>query len=216
MTLFHNVVARRNRYQLMFGVRSLVAAFFLLCVGVAIEDMGERQDEAANLARGGNYDAALAILSELRAEYPAEVSLLYDEVVILVWAGSNERALVVADELVKDNTPVWVAVAAGKAARDSQQFDTAALWYDAATRNDPTNLDARLGLAMALADAGRAADARAALKQTPPSVQETTPVLLTSAYLFQREGMFIPAVNEYDRILINRKPCRAKHMHYRP
>ena len=201
MTLFHNVVARRNRYQLMFGVRSLVAAFCLLCGGVAIADMGERQDEAANLARGGNYDAALAILSELRAEYPAEVSLLYDEVVILVWAGSNERALVVADELVKDNTPVWVAVTAGKAARDSQQFDTAALWYDAATRNDPTNLDARLGLAMALADAGRAADARAALKQTPPSVQETTPVLLTSAYLFQREGMFIPAVNEYDRIL---------------
>ena len=201
MTLFHNVDASRNRCQLMFAVRSVVAAFFLLSGSATLAGMGERQDEAALLARSGDYPAALAILSELRAEYPDEVSLLYDEIVILVWAGSYEQALATADELVADNTPPWVAIAAGKAARDVQRFDTAILWYESAIRNDPANLDARLGLAMALADAGRAADARAALKQTPPSVQETTPVLLTSAYLFQREGMYIPAVNEYDRIL---------------
>ncbi|TDJ42608.1 MAG: poly-beta-1,6 N-acetyl-D-glucosamine export porin PgaA [Gammaproteobacteria bacterium] len=201
MTLFHNVYASRNRYQLMFGARALVAVLGLLCGSVAVADMRERQDEAAFLARGGDYDTALAILAELRVEYPAEIALLYDEIVISVWAGNKGLALATADELVMDNTPLWVSAAVGKAARDLQRFDTAILWYESATRNNPADLDARLGLAMAHADAGQASDARAALKLTPPSVQKTTPVLLTSAYLFQREGMFIPAVNEYDRIL---------------
>jgi len=201
MISFHNVNASRFRYQLMFGIRVLVAALCLSFGSIALADMGARQDEAAYLARSGDYDAALAILAELRGEYPDEMGPQYDEIVILVWAGYSERALATADELIIDDTPAWVAVAVGKAARNLQRFDTAIAWYDSATRNDPANLDARLGLAMALADAGRAADARAALKLTPPAVQETTPVLLTSAYLFQREGMYIPAVNEYDRIL---------------
>lgn len=177
----------------------LVAGLFL--APPAYADFQSRQDEAAYLARGGNYDEALAILADLRTEYPAKAGLLYDQVVILVWSGADSEALAVADELVMDNTPVWVAVAAGKAARNVQQFDLAIDWYTAGLRADPVNLDARLGLAMALADAGRAADARAALKQTAPSVQDSIPVLLTSAYLFQRENMYVPAVNEYDRVL---------------
>jgi biofilm PGA synthesis protein PgaA len=168
---------------------------------VANASTRERQDEAASLARAGNYDDALAILSDLRMDAPGDSSLLYDEVVVLAWAGYNKQALAAADQLVMENTPVWVALAVGKTARNAQQFDTAIAWYDAAILREPGNLDARLGLSMALADAGRAADARAALKQTPPAVQDSPAVLLTSAYLFQREAMFLPAVNEYDRVL---------------
>jgi biofilm PGA synthesis protein PgaA len=190
-------------------VRGLFIVLILACPLVANAAVRDRQDEAAYLARAGDYSAALSILSELRTEYPDDVALLHDEIVVLAWSGANEQALAAADELLVDSTPAWVSVAVGKAARNVQQFDRAIAWYESATQNDPANLDARLGLAMALADAGRAADARAALKQTRPSVQDTTPVLLTSAYLFQREGMFIPAVNEYDRILA-REPSQPE------
>jgi biofilm PGA synthesis protein PgaA len=161
----------------------------------------ERQDEAAYLARDGDYDAALAILADLRMDYPDELPLLYDELTILAWAGENESALKLARQLSISGTPAWVANAVGKAARNLQQYDVAISWYRAVTIDDPANLDSRLGLAMALADAGLAADARTELKKVPLAAQSTTAVLLTSGYLFQREGMYIPAVNEYDRIL---------------
>jgi biofilm PGA synthesis protein PgaA len=201
MASFHNVAAVCLRRHLMYGLRCGVVLIGFAIAATAIAGMRERQDEAANLARTGQYEEALAKVSQLRVDYPDEVTLLYDEVVVLAWAGYPERAVAAAANLDAGETPAWVALAVGKAARDMQQFDTAVEWYESATKNDPGNLDARLGLAMALADSGRAADARAALKKTPQSEQNKPPVLMTSAYLFQREGLFLPAVSEYDKVL---------------
>jgi len=178
-----------------------VATICMVLAASAHAGVRERQDEAAYLARGGDYDGALAILADLRMDYPNDPALRNDEIAILAWAGENDEALKLADQLEISTTPAWVANAVGKAARNTRQFDAAIKWYRAATTNDPLNLDSRLGLAMALADADRAADARAELKKIPPAEQNSTAVLLTSAYLFQREGMYVPAVNEYDRIL---------------
>lgn len=185
-----------------FAIGCGAAAICVALTATAQTGYRERQDEAAFLARSGDYDAALAILTNLRANYPDDLSLLYDELAVCTWAGDNEAALKLASQLSISATPAWVANAAGKAARNLRQYELAISWYRAATLDDPANLDSRLGLAMALADAGLATDARGELKKTPPAAQTSTAVLLTSAYLFQREGMYIPAINEYDRILV--------------
>jgi biofilm PGA synthesis protein PgaA len=200
MSLIHNAVQHFLR-PLSVSSACALGILFVLLAGSASAGMRERQSEAVELARNGSYDAALEIFAELRAEYPGEQALLHDEVVIRIWAGQLNKALDQAADLQAVDTPAWVSLTLGKAARNTQRFDEAITWYESATWREPRNLDARLGLAMALADADRAADARAALKKTPAAAQNEPPVLLTSAYLFQREGMFIPAVNEYDRVL---------------
>ena len=201
MNLSPNAVARLAAGHTVYGQRFAVSVVCVLLAATVSAGVRDRQDEAAGLARAGSYEESLAILAELRIENPENVSLLYDEIVILAWSGQYEQALTAADQLVVANAPAWVAMTAGKAARNIQRFDAAIIWYESATMSEPDNLDARLGLSMALADAGKAEEARAALKKTPPFAQLKPPVLLTSAYLFQREGMFIPAVNEYDRVL---------------
>jgi biofilm PGA synthesis protein PgaA len=179
----------------------LLGAVFVLVTTAAHADLRERQDEAVFMARDGDVEQALDLLAQLRIEYPDEMVIRYDQAVIAAWDGRDQQALDIAADLEQSKTPAWVATAIGKSARNLQQFAAAIAWYEIAVADEPSNMDARLGLSMALADAGRHADARAALKQTPAETHTTVPVLMTSAYLFQREAMYIPAVNEYDRIL---------------
>ncbi len=168
MTSFHNAVTKLVTGHIMYGQRFAVFVICVLLTATVSAGVRERQDEAAGLARAGSYEESLAILAELRIENPENVSLLHDEIVILAWSGQYERALTAADQLVVANAPAWVAMTVGKTARNIQRFDAAITWYESATLSEPGNLDARLGLAMALADAGKAEEARAALKKTPP------------------------------------------------
>ena len=54
------------------------------------DDRDPAHDEAVELARSGDYEAALEIIARLRRESPQDLDLIYDETVILVWAGRAE------------------------------------------------------------------------------------------------------------------------------
>lgn len=202
--IFHNALDGFRCFRLMSDAAYRAGSAALTCmlfVLTAHADLRDRQDEAAYLAREGEFERALGILAELQTEYPDNRALLYDEAVIASWAGRDRQTLDAARRLPRQEVPAWVAAPIGKSARNIQRFDEAVEWYEQALVGAPESLDVRLGLSMALADAGRHPDARISLKKVPAAIQDTEAVLLTSAYLFQREGMYIPAVNEYDRIL---------------
>lgn len=182
--------------------RWLIAACGLLLLNTAAADWRDVQEEAAMRARAGDYPGALELLAELQASYPNVAALRHDEILIRAWAEDDAGVLQAASKLDRRVAPGSVLGLVAKAARNVRDYPQALGWYDAALLAAPDDTDLRLGLAMTLADADRHADARNALRGVPLAAQSSPRVLLASAYLFQREGFYLPALNEYDRILM--------------
>lgn len=158
-------------------------------------------EQAIELARNGAFEEALAILYDLRAEAPEDLSLLYDETVILSWAGEDGRALTNAELIDVDAAPDYVLETVGKAARNAGRYDVAIRWYEALYRRAPDNLDARLGLAFSHADAGNPEHARQLIADAPGGDYSRVHLALAEAYIFERAGRHVDALDRYQRIL---------------
>ncbi|HXV76874.1 MAG TPA: poly-beta-1,6 N-acetyl-D-glucosamine export porin PgaA [Candidatus Polarisedimenticolaceae bacterium] len=161
----------------------------------------ERREEAVELARSGQYERALESFERLRAEYPEEPSVLYDQTVVLFWAGRHTDALGNAPWIDPRLAPAYVISAVAGSARNTQQFAMAVEWYGHALAADPDSVDARVGLAMSLADAGEPRRARQTLEAVEPAARQTARVRLSSAYLYTRDGAQLEAIGEYDAVL---------------
>ena len=161
----------------------------------------ERQAQAVKLGRSGDLHNALDILEELRESAPEDLTLLHDETVILAWVGRHDHVAMNAMLLNPATTPEYVLKAVAKSARDSQRFADAVIWYAAALSANPTNVDLRLGLAMAKTDTGDGIGGRLVLDALPAAQRQQTAALLTSAYIHQAEREFIPAISDYDTVL---------------
>ncbi len=183
-------------------MKCLALALLLLCSLPAQADLSAearaRQQEAVALARAGDHRSALLGLRALMAEYPESLALKHDEIVVTFWAGDFQAVLTLAESLDPEETPAYVASAVARAARNRQRFELAVRWYEAAMARAPSRLDLKLGLAMALADAGQPRAARDALTGLPDN---ETDVRLASAYLHRLDRAFVQAVADYDRVL---------------
>ncbi len=165
------------------------------------DSLRDQHRAAVELARAGNTEAALEMISDLRAENPSHLPLLYDETVILSWAEQHDLVLYNAVLIDPDRAPSYVVGAIAKSARAQQQFDTAVEWYESALLAEPDNLDARFGLVMSLADDGQLDLARKTLDVLPAAERSKADALMASAYLYERDRAFIPAINNYDAVL---------------
>ena len=186
-----------------YAIATLV---FVFCTGVVIATesdglLRERQVRAVELGRAGALDDALGILAELRKSAPGDLPLLHDETVLLSWAGRHDLVAMNAMLLDPAVTPEYVSKAVAKSARDSQRFNDAVRWYSAALDADPDSVDLRLGLAMARTDTGDGIGGRQVLDGLPAGQRQQADALLTSAYIHQAEGEFIPAITDYDTVL---------------
>ena len=158
-------------------------------------------EQAVELARNGDLEEALTILADLRDAAPEDLSLLYDETVILNWAGFDDRALANAESIDVDTAPDYVLETVGKAARNTGRFGEAIRWYGALYSRAPDNLDARLGLAFSHADAGNPEEARRLLTFPPGEDHSRIHLDLAEAYIHERAGRLIDALDRYQRIL---------------
>lgn len=157
--------------------------------------------QAVELARNGDFDEALAMLADLRAETPGDESLLFDETVIFNWAGYDDRALANAELIDIDTAPDYVLETVGKAARNKGRYDDAIRWYGALFRRSPDNLDARLGLAFSHADAGNTDEALRLFTNLPGEGHSRVHLNLAEAYIHERAGRHVDALDRYQRIL---------------
>ena len=152
-------------------------------------------------ARQGQYDSALRRLSELVKTYPSRRSYLYDYISVLAWAGRDAEVLAQLPRIDLQQTPGYVLKAIGKSARNRQQADLAIKVYRALLKRRKDNRDARLGLALSLAEAGQATEAEdqmnILLKTDPASVE----LLEAMAYVKQVGRDYAGAISVYDRLL---------------
>lgn len=203
-------------------------AITLLCIvapqvgessAVSSAQLRLRQQEAVALARGGETSAALELLAALREGAPHDPALLYDEIVVLSWAGRDRDVLQRAGALDTRGVPAYAANAVARSARNLGDLATALLWYQTAVTADATDADANAGLALTLADMGRLSEARATLDRLPAHVRHTAEVMLASAYVHAQGEQYLQAIADYDAVLAAepalREALRGKALAYR-
>ncbi|MBT8084455.1 MAG: poly-beta-1,6 N-acetyl-D-glucosamine export porin PgaA [Woeseia sp.] len=163
--------------------------------------LAEEQEAAVLAARNGQFALALVELDRLRTEFPDNHSLLIDQTLVLSWAKKDAEVVANAHliDQMKDATQVLAAIA--KSYRNLQQFETGIEWYRMLQNREAATLDATLGLAMTLADAGRFAEANAELATLARGERESLPALRTQAYVFQLEGRDVECLPLYDAML---------------
>ncbi len=152
-------------------------------------------------ARQGQYDSALRSLSALVKDYPSRLVFLHDYISVLSWAGRDEEVLAQLPRIDLERTPSYVLNAIGKSARNLQRPDLAIKLYRAALKQDTDKRQARLGLALSLAEADQPIKAREQmnilLKDAPNSVE----LLEALAYVKQMDRDYAGAITVYERLL---------------
>ncbi|HVY63507.1 MAG TPA: poly-beta-1,6 N-acetyl-D-glucosamine export porin PgaA [Gammaproteobacteria bacterium] len=182
-----------------FSLLGLIFAAALAPAG-AQDSTESRHARAIAQARAGHYAEAITALDDLRRAAPADAALLADAIVVRGWAERDAEVVDLAERLPVDVVTLDVARAAAKAARNLRRYDLATRWYRRAIELDPA-ADGRIGLAMTQADAGDPAAADATLAAIPAAQRDTAPVRAARAYVREREGAPLAAMNEYDAML---------------
>lgn len=178
--------------------------------GIVVPDtIRESQHQAVLQARNGQLADSLARIAALRQRYPEDSSLLHDETVILGWADKDTQVLDNARVIDTDTAPIQVLSAVARSARNQLHFEMAATWYAKALEAKPDDVDARLGLAMTLADAGDHNGAATTLDTLKGPDRKREDALLTEAYVHERSGRYLAAVGAYDGILLSDSEHRA-------
>lgn len=157
--------------------------------------------KAIAAARRGDFVPALEILQQLRRQDPANRRFLYDHVLVLSWAGDDQKALDLAPLIERAAAPVEVLEALAKAARNRQRFDEARSLYRSAIRRQPGRLEAAIGLGLTLADARLPDQAMELFKGLIKSHGEDPEILFGYAYAAEAKRDFLEALWAYDRVL---------------
>lgn len=187
----------------VFGYLLLLIATSLACgVSTASESVSGRaaREAAVELARGGDFDEALESLGTLRDLDPSNPLTLHDETVVLGWAGRDLEAIENARLIDFGTAPGFVINVVARAARNLGVFDDAVRWYGMLLDRDVRDLDARRGLAQTHADAGDFDRAWSVIEEAPEEHRDTVALILTKAYLYERERRYLEALASYQRV----------------
>jgi tetratricopeptide (TPR) repeat protein len=152
---------------------------------------GAEHLQAVALARQGDIDRALSILSRLHQATPDDLRLTWDYIVVSRWASRDTIVMELFRSLNRDLAPDYVIEAAAKSARNLGRFEDTAELYRYG----------QFGLVRTMLATGKADDAvelgcRAELDH-PKDVE----VLLAHAAALQVQGRYAEERDIYDRVL---------------
>jgi len=156
---------------------------------------------AVTQARQGEYEAALRRLAALLKAYPDNKAVRYDYISVLAWAGRDDEVLVQSSQIEFAQAPAYVLKAIGKSARNRQQAALAVTAYEAVLKRYPRDRQARLGLAMSLAEAKRPAEADAQMEALLRATPKSAELLEALAYVKEADRDYAAALDAYDRLL---------------
>ncbi len=120
-------------------------------------------ERAVSAWRQGEVAAALSQLRALRLAHPTELAIANDLVVVAHGARETALALEVGRTLTLGTTPSYVLRALGNAARAERAFALSRECFELLHARDPKEVDAVVGLALALRGEQKYAQARQAL-----------------------------------------------------
>ena len=188
---------RDSRYVLLLIAACLSPAGPAAADAVALE---RSREEAIELARAGDIEQALGILSTLREADTDDTALLHDETIVLAWAGQDRLVLDNAAMIDFVAAPDYVIRTIARSARNIGEFEVATSMYRVSLDRDAGDLDARRGLAMTYADAGNFEQAWIALDEAPDEQGDDVALILTEAHVYEWERRFLEALASYQRV----------------
>ena len=122
--------------------------------------VSEEQDRAVKMARDGQYDEALRILSGLHQKDPANQSVARDEATVLAWSGKDQAAVDMYAALPAQE-PDYVLAAVAKSYRNLNQLDKSLAVYQTGAQLYPDNVIFAEGQIRVLSDQGQLDEALA-------------------------------------------------------
>lgn len=152
-------------------------------------------------ARHGEFEAALKRLTALLEAYPEKTVFRHDYISVLAWAGRDDEVLAQSSRIDFSQAPAYVIKAIGKSARNRQQPTLAITAYKAVLKRDPRDRQARLGLAMSLAEAKLPTEADVQMATLLRTAPKSVELLEALAYVKEADRDFAAAIDAYDRLL---------------
>jgi biofilm PGA synthesis protein PgaA len=147
------------------GVAVAPAAFLggiLLNGAIAASAPSDAEYSAAvEVARAGDANIALPVIEERYRENPADLSVVYDYILVLGWANRPTDAIAVYESLPPGDKPNYLDAAAAREYRDTGAYDQALALYRAGRERHPDDLTFAYGEILTLTDAKRAEEAAA-------------------------------------------------------
>lgn len=147
---YDTALARANDDIIKHGDRSEIIA---AKQDISFTVLKQTQDKAVSLARSGQYQQALDILSDLHAHHEGDIVITRDYLSILSWAGGHDDMVVALyDSLQSQNEPDYVLEAVGVSYRRLLQSDKALAIYEQGLAKYPDNVIFAEGTIRCLAD----------------------------------------------------------------
>ena len=185
------------------AVLACLLALSLLGAGTAAAQPAWHREriEAVDGARRGQTAPALTTLDRLQREHPDDIGVLYDLIVVSVWARQDAEALQLYARLPQGVPADYVLEAVGVALRRTGDPAAALALYRQALRRSPGNPEFRAGEIRSLADLGDTAPALAIADADLAARGEHGDVLLAAAYAASKSKRPVVALVYLDRAL---------------
>jgi len=194
-----------GRRQSVFFSLLLAGAANTFCQPLAAQSIGNATDSfreaAVASARIGEFESAIATLETLSAADSENILLQYDLATVLAWSENDTAAVELSAAFDPGAAPRYVQIAIAKSARNLQQFELAARWYDAVLAARPDDTDALIGRLLTATDAGDADTVTRLLDYSEPLATVNVELALAHIYALRSSGESIAALAAYDGIL---------------
>jgi biofilm PGA synthesis protein PgaA len=165
-------------------------------------------------ARAGRTEQALSVLQSLVERFPQRQDILGDYAVVQGWSGDHAAALGLIDKITLNSAPSYVIEGLANSARQLKRYDLAESLYREAMARFPERLEAQIGLALTLTDAGKLDDATAVIEPLYAKYPRRIDVLEAVAYIATAKQDYFGALAAYQAILAlepdNRDALRGK------
>jgi tetratricopeptide (TPR) repeat protein len=117
-------------------------AFFWICItlwsgAIYAVEPAKLHSEALKMARAGQLDQAIVQFEKLVADYPDNLPIFYDYLVVLNWANKNAEVLALLPKVDIEEVPAYVLETFAQAARSLRRFEQAIYFYQTAIRRFP-------------------------------------------------------------------------------
>jgi biofilm PGA synthesis protein PgaA len=154
---------------------------------------------AIELARAGKYDQALAILKQLRAKYPSDVTETMDYIAVSGWAGHDKDATTTYEKIQKSAMPDYVLEAVAHSYRNQHQPKQALDVYRRGLKQDPRNEVFAAGEVRCLDDMGQYGEGVSRAKAFTAEYGGHLEVLLAGGEAANFDDEAVEALNFYVR-----------------
>ncbi|MDE1902031.1 MAG: poly-beta-1,6 N-acetyl-D-glucosamine export porin PgaA [Alphaproteobacteria bacterium] len=158
-----------------------------------------KRTQAIDLARHGHYNQALALLRQLRAEYPHDANEEMDYIAVLSWAGRDAQAVREYHKVAHGAVPDYVLEAVGHSYRTLGESEKAMLVYRRGLKQSPHSEVFAAGIIRCLDDLGRYAEGEKIAKKYIGSYGDHLEVLLAGGEAANFNDDAPQALDYYER-----------------